>query len=236
MKKLIFATILAFSFLSFMSPHDASAQRKIVNLKDSIYGSGSDLVMVVNGYPQYIAKSAITQIQTNLRTVTVVTNGNFVYSFNIPSDSSTPKFATTLKAAHYIDSLWHNGTNGGFKYYTHICAANSDSAVIASKPCKLVSLTIVNHTAGVRTIKLYDTTGAPNRYSGDGNSVSLAHVYTVQASSTLSINIPGDGIGLTKGLAIRYYGTTGFAKKESAWTTTDKPSANDIQVDIAYKY
>ena len=223
MKRFKIFALLAFFALSFTAP--AMAQRKTwVFNNDSL----ASFNLVVNSNVHSLDRTF--ELQSTLKTVVITTQTGISYTITPKTDSLNPYFPSVKTLRHYLDSIRQDNAIG----YSHFCAANTDSSIIASGPWRVTGIAITNHTASIKCVKFYDTSSAPKRASGTGASTACKlHTFTIQANTTLVIPIPSGGIIFRKGIGIRYLGATAYYDNENSHTAaTEVPAANDIDIQL----
>lgn len=113
-------------------------------------------------------------------------------------------------------------TTGGATTFTLLSAATTNATLVATGAHTLYSLTISNTTTTVAYFKLYNNSTAPTV----GTTVPVMTIY-LPVSSTVSINLPPQGLAFGTGLA---YAITGL----STTADTTAVAANAIIANGSY--
>jgi hypothetical protein len=121
-------------------------------------------------------------------------------------------------------------TTGGCTPY-HLsggtAASTNSTAIKAAAAGTLCDLTLINTTATIYYLKLYDSAGAPTCSSATG----LKHVYPIPASATSS----GAGIQRTMTFGEAYTSGIGFCVTGGGGDTDNTNAATGVYIEASYK-
>lgn len=116
-------------------------------------------------------------------------------------------------------------TTGGATPYHYLSTASTNSTLVSTGAHSLYEVTLINTTATLYYLRLYDATSAPTCSSGTG----VVHTYPIPASASgagVAVSVPF-GVAFTNGLSFCLTG--GIAD------TDNTNAATGVAVNLSYK-